>query len=624
MKTLTRNLFAATGLAVIAAFVGALSLPTGTAAFTLIGGSLGLTQRDFRVWNNYSDASANNNLVPHANFPGQTGAVMAIWKGEDEWASGPIAGNGLGDGIASNPVLGSGGANLDITFQGLAASSGGTNDNIHSELPGSDGGVLAFTETPINNGWRILYYSSWAWQDGPGSVGSGIDLQGVACHEIGHSLGLGHTSVGGATMFPSISGTGVAQRSIEADDIAGIQSIYGVKSATKPVITSLSGDKNIGANLVIHGTSFAATGGEVWFTKAVGDGVPQKVTGVSSTGGGTQITVTVPAGVMDGDVMVKTDGTGHSALSNAFPIDLGAPAGDPPIVVTVSPGSGPAGGFTPVQITGAGFTGTTSVQFGGINALSFTVDSNTQITAVSPPGTLFAIVDVTVNDVEGSSTLPGAYFYTFDPAPSITSVVPNTGSASGGTTVTITGPSVIGVSSVTFDGVPGTGLVINNPTTLTVTTPAGSSGPADVTANGGGSSTIIGGFSYVNFGSFTNIGPGVGGILGVPSLTGTGDLTPGSGTGFTITTSNGFPLSAATMFVGLFQSALPFKGGTFYTAPILLSISIGTDIFGGINLPGVIPAGVPSGTNVFVQTWVQDMFAPFGASGTNGLKLTTP
>jgi hypothetical protein len=38
-----------------------------------------------------------------------------------------------------------------------------------------------------------------------------------------------------------------------------------------------------------------------------------------------------------------------------------------------------------VTITGTNFTGATAVRFGAINAASFTVDSDTQITAVSPP-----------------------------------------------------------------------------------------------------------------------------------------------------------------------------------------------------------------------------------------------
>lgn len=71
-----------------------------------------------------------------------------------------------------------------------------------------------------------------------------------------------------------------------------------------------------------------------------------------------------------------------------------------PAVSSVSPNSGPAG--TSVTITGSGFTGATSVKFGSTNATSFTVNSDTSITAVSPaiaPGT----VALTVTTPNGTS-----------------------------------------------------------------------------------------------------------------------------------------------------------------------------------------------------------------------------
>jgi len=55
-----------------------------------------------------------------------------------------------------------------------------------------------------------------------------------------------------------------------------------------------------------------------------------------------------------------------------------------PMIVSFSPTSGPVG--TPVVITGNSFTGATKVTFGGVSATSFTVNSNTQITAIVPKG----------------------------------------------------------------------------------------------------------------------------------------------------------------------------------------------------------------------------------------------
>lgn len=52
-----------------------------------------------------------------------------------------------------------------------------------------------------------------------------IDLVTVAAHEIGHSLGLDHTTVAGSLMEAIYTGS---HRFLGADDIAGIQSIYGL------------------------------------------------------------------------------------------------------------------------------------------------------------------------------------------------------------------------------------------------------------------------------------------------------------------------------------------------------------------------------------------------------------
>ena len=55
-----------------------------------------------------------------------------------------------------------------------------------------------------------------------------------------------------------------------------------------------------------------------------------------------------------------------------------------PAITGLAPTSGPAAGGTSVIITGTNFTGATAVTFGGTLATSFTVNSATQITAVSP------------------------------------------------------------------------------------------------------------------------------------------------------------------------------------------------------------------------------------------------
>ena len=79
-----------------------------------------------------------------------------------------------------------------------------------------------------------------------------------------------------------------------------------------------------------------------------------------------------------------------------------------PQVTAISPASGSALGGDIVTITGSGFTSATAVDFGSVSA-RMTVDSDTEITATSPPGN--GTVDVTVVTAVGtSSTSPADQF----------------------------------------------------------------------------------------------------------------------------------------------------------------------------------------------------------------------
>ncbi|MGI8983633.1 MAG: SBBP repeat-containing protein, partial [Acidimicrobiales bacterium] len=78
------------------------------------------------------------------------------------------------------------------------------------------------------------------------------------------------------------------------------------------------------------------------------------------------------------------------------------PGDSPALVNAVAPSSGLPSGGTPVVITGSDFTGTTGVSFGDVPAASFTVDSPTQITVVTPAQPE-GIVDVTVTGPRGTS-----------------------------------------------------------------------------------------------------------------------------------------------------------------------------------------------------------------------------
>jgi matrixin len=61
---------------------------------------------------------------------------------------------------------------------------------------------------------------------GEACSGTEFRIEGVMVHEVGHLLGLGHTNVSGATMFPSVSACNNNPASTEADDEAAIRDLY--------------------------------------------------------------------------------------------------------------------------------------------------------------------------------------------------------------------------------------------------------------------------------------------------------------------------------------------------------------------------------------------------------------
>jgi hypothetical protein len=386
-------------LAVVVAAPGVLR------AYTTLGGSLGTAttgngwQRDVRMVNNSNDAAANNNNTPDPSYPGALGAPLAIWKAARAWAS-------------DNPLAGQ---NFEFDWQGVMAADDGNGNTITWDAGACSGGVLAYCEVPISDGWSIVMCDNWTWADGPGNPGSGqYDIQGIAAHELGHALGLGHSSTGcGAstqpTMCPSVFGSGTAIRTIEADDQAGLGQIYGTIPANKPLITSLSGSLTTLQTLVINGTSFPATVNVKFTAKTSLDvgTISGVVYGVPSSGSGTQVSVTIPQAADDGNVIVWDPATG--LISNAFPIDVAyVPPPPPPVptLASVSPSTVNAFAGGLVTLTGTGFTGATQVQVGA-SALGapfgFSVVSDTTIAFQSPIAAALGPAPVTVTTPGGTS-----------------------------------------------------------------------------------------------------------------------------------------------------------------------------------------------------------------------------
>ncbi len=234
--------------------------------------------------------------------------------------------------------------------------------------------------------------------------------------------------------------------------------------------------------------------------------------GFTSNGGATltiDLNEDVPVNAGDRLTIRIQDVTNPSSgtLSTSTSSDRGQVASAPytspippvPVVSAISPASGPAAGGTSITVTGTGFTGATGVQFGPNPAVSFSVVSNTQLTATSPAGA--GTVDVVVNTLGGKSATSAANRFTYSdtPVPTVTGISPTSGPAAGATSVTVTGTGFIGATAVSFGPNPATSFTVDSGTQISAISPAGS-GTVDVrvtTPAGTSADTTADNFIYI-------------------------------------------------------------------------------------------------------------------------------
>jgi len=103
----------------------------------------------------------------------------------------------------------------------------------------------------------------------------------------------------------------------------------------------------------------------------------------------------------------------------------------------------------------------------------------------------------------------------------------------------------------------------------------------------------------------------------MPNLAGTGALTPGASTRFSL--RGGLPGASSWFVLGLDAIDAPFKGGTLVPAPTLLAPLV-PDAQGALDL--VFPwIAIPAGLELYIQAWIQDPGGPKGWSASNALQL---
>ena len=450
-------------------------------------------------------------------------------------SSGPTAGG------VTAIISGSGfQAGATVTFGGVPATIVNTaaTQLTVTTPPGSVGTV---TVTVVNPGGtsqslvnaytytNILTVSAVSPASGPSSGGTSVTISGVA-FQAGAMVFFGGA---GATSVSVVNATTI-QATTPAHFIGSVDVMVsqGGKSATLTggytfvgtlSILSVAPSTGGAGSLVI----FNGSGFQPGVTVSFGGAPSGQVNFINSS----QISAIAPAHANGVVNVVVVNGDGQVVtLTNAFTYA-------PLSVSSIQPNSGVLTGNDMVTISGTTFQAGATVTFGGVPALSVSVVSSTEITAVTPPMGAPGLVGVVVQN-PGGATASGTFTYL--PPVTVTGVAPGSGTASGGSSVIVTGTNFQAGSTVLFGGFAASSVVFNSSTQLTVTTPPHPAGTVDVqvsTPNG-------------LEGTLTN------GYIFTPAVF-VGSVTPASGPiagGTTVTVSGGSFVSGAKVLFGGVQS----------------------------------------------------------------------
>ncbi len=424
---------------------------------------------------------------------------------------------------------------------------------------------------------------------------------------------------------------------------------YTAAAPTVTAVTPNSGPAAGGSAVVITGTNFIGA-------TAVTFGItPAAAYTVDSS---TQITATAPALTIGTYHVTVTTPDGTSSTSGADQFTAVSPPA--PTVTGVIPAGGPMAGGTSVVITGTDFTSATQVLFGQLNAASFTVDSDSQISAHSPPQ-VSGTVDVTVTTPSGVSVIdPADQFVYLAEAPTVTSISPSSGPTAGGTAVTITGTNLTGVLGVSFGTAAALTVQFVSDTSVIAVSPLAAAGTVDLTVttvNGTSPTSASDQFTYTTTAStpsVTGLSPTSGPASGGTTVTITGTNLTGAfavmfgsvGAEFTavsatqITATAPFQVAGTVdvvvmTFSGVSATSLADQYTHLTVAPTVTGVSPNGGLTSGgdtITITGTGFTGaiyVSFGTVTTYGVTVNSdtsitLFSPIGAAGTVDVTVTTP
>ena len=244
-------------------------------------------------------------------------------------------------------------------------------------------------------------------------------------------------------------------------------------AADEPTLSAVlptTGPTAGGGLVLVQGTGFQADS-TVWFDLA-----KAAVVHVVGPGG---IVVDLPPGTEGpADVRVQTPGASDAVLPNGFTYV----APDAPNVTACVPAEGPVEGGIVVLIEGSDLRPESVVWFGAVKATTVYTQGPNGIGVELPPGAA-GTVDIRIATPGfDDAVLVDAFTYQELGPPSITQVVPKTGSTTGGQIVLVKGQNLRPQTSIWFGNIQSDQTVSSGAQGIAVILPAAGPGTVDVTA----------------------------------------------------------------------------------------------------------------------------------------------
>ncbi len=447
---------------------------------------------------------------------------------------------------------------------------------------GTRAGFTFVTATPVPT---LSSFTPTSGKTGQVVTITGTNFTGTTAVSFGGTAASAFTVVS-ATSITATVGAG-ASGSISVTTASGTGTLAGFTYLPPPAISSFSPTSaSTGQTVTLTGTNFTGA-----TAVSFGGVAASSFTVVSAT----SITAVVGSGAT-GSISVTTgNGTGTRAGFTFIGTIL------PPTITSFTPTSGKTGQV--ITITGANFTGTTAVSFGGTAARNFTVISATSINATVGAG---SSGNISVTNTSGTAALPG---FTYLPPPTITSFSPV--SAGKNAVVSIIGTNFTGTTSVSFGGIAATSFTVVSPTNLTAVVGSGATGNVRVTTSNGAISK--GGFTFIPAPAITSFSP---------TSAGKGQTVTLTGTNFTGTTAVSFGGTPATSFTVVNSTTISAVVGAGTSGNISVTSVNGVGTIAGFSYLAVIPVPtITSFTPTSAKTGQVVTITGTNLSGANSIKF---